>query len=210
MPGAAWRPSHARRIHPVTDPKPVRPPSSALNRLSERPPSTDRYMDSGEFARGGMGSIREVWDEDLRRTLAMKVLLEASEAGSGAGSEADDRRRTARFLDEAQVTAQLEHPAIIPVHELGLDANGQLYFTMPLVDGDDLAEVWRKVHAEEDGWTLTRALSALLKVCEAMAFAHARGVVHRDLKPANIMVGAFGEVYVMDWGLARILDREDF
>ncbi len=196
----------------MSDDDPIRPPSNPLDRLATRPPSWDRYLDEGEFARGGMGSIRRIWDEDLRRTLAMKVLLEASseeqEAESG-GSEGSLGRRVARFLEEAQVTAQLEHPGIIPVHELGLNEDGRLYFTMPLVDGGDLAEILRQVHAGEDNWTVTRAVGVLLRVCEAMGFAHSRRVVHRDLKPANIMVGSHGEVYVMDWGLARVLDRED-
>lgn len=189
---------------------PERPASGTVKRLTDRPPSSDRYRDEGEFARGGMGSIRRVWDGDLRRTLAMKVLLEgvkqAGDSESGSGTE--EERRASRFLEEAQVTAQLEHPGIIPVHELGLNDDGQLFFTMPLVDGDDLAEILRKVHAGEGKWTLTRAVGVLLKVCEAMGFAHSRNVVHRDLKPANIMVGAFGEVYVMDWGLARVLEEE--
>ncbi|MGK0217391.1 MAG: WD40 repeat protein [Planctomycetota bacterium] len=189
---------------------PERPASGTMQRLTERPPSSDRYRDDGEFARGGMGSIRRVWDSDLRRTLAMKVLLEGAKdsGGSESGSGAEAERRLTRFLEEAQVTAQLEHPGIIPVHELGLNEDGQLFFTMPLVDGDDLAEILRKVRDAEGNWTLTRAVGVLLKVCEAMGFAHSRNVVHRDLKPANIMVGAFGEVYVMDWGLARVLDEQ--
>ena len=154
-----------------------------------------------------MGSIRRVWDEDLRRTLVMKVLLEGDPSESGAENEG--QKRQARFLEEAQVTAQLEHPGIIPVHELGLDPKGALFFTMPLVRGDDLAEILRQVHSGEGSWTVTRAVGVLLRVCEAMGFAHVRRVVHRDLKPANIMVGAHGEVYVMDWGLARVLDRAE-
>jgi WD40 repeat protein len=95
------------------------------------------------------------------------------------------------------------------VHELGLDDEGRLYFTMRLVRGRDLSEVFEELQRGSDGWTVTRAVGALLKACEAMAYAHSKRVIHRDLKPANIMVGRFGEVYVMDWGLARVLGRED-
>ncbi len=97
----------------------------------------------------------------------------------------------------------------MPVHELGLDAAGRVYFTMKLVKGEDLKAVFEHVHAGLDDWNQVRALNVMLRVCEAVAFAHSKNVVHRDLKPANVMVGRFGEVYVMDWGLARVLGRED-
>ena len=128
------------------------------------------------------------------------------------GSEVDERkassRSLARLIDEAQVTGQLDHPGVVPVHDLGLDPDGRFYFTMRLVRGMTLGEVFGLAAAEEEGWNLTRALGAVLKVCETMAFAHSRGVVHRDLKPSNIMVGRFGELYVMDWGLARVMQEE--
>jgi formylglycine-generating enzyme required for sulfatase activity len=165
----------------------------------------------GEIARGGMGAILRVWDEDLGRHLAMKVILGQPELGGGG-----DRKRTSlehrtlgQFLEEAQITGQLDHPGIVPVHELGLDAGGRVFFTMRLVKGRELREILELVEEGDEGWSRTRALGVLLKVCEAMAFAHSRGVIHRDLKPANIMVGRFGEVYVMDWGLGRVLGRED-
>ena len=139
----------------------------------------------------------------------MKVVLgRGSASASGAAADPDsapvDPKTLSRFLEEAQVTGQLDHPGIVPVHELGLDAQGRAFFTMRLVRGKDLKEVFGLVHEKAEGWTVTRALNVLLRVCEAMAFAHAKGVIHRDLKPANIMVGRFGEVYVMDWGLARV------
>src|SRR5262249_15892429 len=115
----------------------------------------------------------------------------------------------ARFLEEAQVTGQLDHPGIVPVHEIGLDQNGRIYFTMRLVQGRDLRQIVELVHEGKDGWNQTRALGVILKVCEAMAYAHSKGVIHRDLKPANVMVGYFGEVYVMDWGLARVVGQAD-
>src|SRR5262245_9031324 len=184
------------------------PPTSALlRRLGEHGLRRSRYALKGELARGGMGAILKVWDEDLRRSLAMKVILGKTEGTSETPPV--DRRLLARFLEEAQVTGQLDHPGIVPVHELGLDAEGRVYFTMKLVKGRDLRAIFELVFAEQEGWNETRALGVLLKVCEAMAYAHAKGVIHRDLKPANVMVGGFGEVYVMDWGLARVLGRAD-
>src|SRR5262249_51065284 len=91
----------------------------------------------------------------------------------------------------------------------GIDATGRFFFTMRLVRGRDFRRVLQLVHAKTEGWTCVRALGVLLKVCEAIAYAHDKGVIHRDLKPANVMVGRFGEVYVMDWGLARVLGRKD-
>jgi serine/threonine protein kinase/Tfp pilus assembly protein PilF len=185
---------------------------AVLRRLQARGPLSSRYRLEGELARGGMGAILEVFDEDLRRKLAMKVVLDAD----GAALSDTDRppspvsaAKLARFLEEAQVTGQLDHPGIVPVHELGVDPHGQAYFTMRLVRGRDLGEIFRLVERDAEGWNLTRAINVLLKVCEAMAFAHSKGVVHRDLKPANIMVGQFGEVYVMDWGLARVRGASD-
>ena len=168
----------------------------------DRDRSTRRYRVHGEIGRGGQGKVLNVWDDNLKRPLAMKV---ARQRTGGA----QDTRSLARLLEEAQITGQLEHPGIVPVHELGLDARQKAYFTMKLVKGKNLAETFELVNRGEKGWTRTRALNVLLRVCEAMAYAHDKGVVHRDLKPANIMVGKFGEVYVMDWGLARILGRRE-
>lgn len=171
--------------------------------------SADRYADRELVARGGMGEIRRVWDRDLRRSLAMKVLLDAGNDGTPGATPRSDPRSLSRFLEEAQITAQLDHPGIVPVHELGLDANGRVYFTMALIRGRSLKEIFKLAENGEEGWTRTRVLNALLRVCEAVAYAHQRGVIHRDLKPANVMVGRFGETYVMDWGLARVLGRDD-
>jgi serine/threonine-protein kinase len=176
-----------------------------MQRLAGRAVFFERYELGGEIGRGAQGAVLSVWDEDLRRSLAMKRFLDPGRKdSSGAGS-----RNFRRFLDEAQVTAQLDHPGIVPVHELGVDAQGGVYFTMKLVKGRDLRAILELVRAGTEGWTQTRALSVLLKVCEAMAYAHSKGVIHRDLKPSNVMVGRYGEVYVMDWGLARVLGHED-
>jgi len=190
-------------------------PEEVLRRLSARPDAAQRYRLEGQIAEGGMGAILRVWDEDLQRPLAMKVVLEdpaATPAGSGAAPSAPTREqayRQGRFLEEALVTAQLDHPGIVPVHELGLDKDKRVYFLMKFVKGEDLKEVFARVHSQEPGWTVTRVLYLLLRACEAMAYAHSKRVIHRDLKPANVMVGKFGEVYVMDWGLARVLGRPD-
>jgi formylglycine-generating enzyme required for sulfatase activity/serine/threonine protein kinase len=208
--------SALERLRPSSEPEtstgaldPVTP-SFLSPRLAETLAVTasaeQRYRIEGEIGRGGMGSVLAAFDPVLRRRLAMKVVLEQ------AGGPREGRRREehlARFLEEAQVTAQLDHPGIVPVHELGLDGGGRFYFTMKLVKGRNLRAVFDLVHAGEEGWNETRALGVVLKVCEAMAFAHSKGVIHRDLKPANVMVGDFGEVYVMDWGLARVLAREE-
>ncbi|MEO8752306.1 MAG: bifunctional serine/threonine-protein kinase/formylglycine-generating enzyme family protein [Casimicrobiaceae bacterium] len=197
--------------------------SEVLKRLADRPDASTRYKLQGELAQGGMGAILRVWDEDLRRHLAMKVILgkvaPARAADEGDADQATPSfgdsttpipaRTVGRFLEEAQVTGQLDHPGIVPVHELGLDQGGRVYFTMKLVKGEDLKAVFARVHAGEPGWTTTRVISLLQRACEALAYAHSKHVIHRDLKPANIMIGKYGEVYVMDWGLARVLDRPD-
>jgi serine/threonine protein kinase len=184
------------------------PSSQLLKKLREPGAKFTRYRLLGEVARGGMGAILRVWDDDLRRVLAMKVVLGRDETGAGDPSDVD-AKTLGRFLEEAQITGQLDHPGIVPVHELGLGADGRVYFTMRLVKGRDLKHVFDLVHSSQEDWNQTRALGVILKVCEALSYAHDKGVVHRDLKPANIMVGKYGEVYVMDWGLARVLGRED-
>lgn len=172
--------------------------------LEHRDPA-QRYRPIETIARGGMGTVLHVWDQVLRRKLAMKVARTAPTADGGLRpSDA----ALGRFLEEAQITGQLDHPGIVPVHDLGLDADGCPFFTMRLVQGRDLRQVFRLARAQAQGWNLTRAVRALHQVCQTVAYAHARGVLHRDLKPANVMVGSFGETYVMDWGLAKVLERE--
>lgn len=141
------------------------------------------------IGRGGFGEVYRVEDAALRRTVAAKVLLDPS-----AGRE--------RFLAEARITGGLQHPGIVPVHALAVDGAGRDYFTMPVIEGRTLARVLRD---RSDGFTLPRLVSVLVAVGEAVAYAHARGVVHRDLKPHNVMIGSFGEVFVLDWGIARVL-----
>jgi len=176
--------------------------------LREREDPFERYELREELAHGGMGAVVRVWDRDFERHLAMKVARRGGVPGTPRSPDAESRS-LGRFLEEAKVTGQLEHPGIVPVHELGVDREGRCYFTMKLVRGSDFKAICEHVHAGTSGWTMHRALQVLLKVCEALAYAHAKGVIHRDIKPSNVMVGRFGEVYLMDWGLARVLGRPD-
>jgi len=177
-----------------------------LKQVGSHRSTWERYRDQGAFARGGMGEIHKVHDADLRRSLAMKLMLTREDASDPSRTDAS----LGRFLEEAQVTSQLDHPGIVPVHEIGVDEQSRVYFTMKLVKGEDLRAVFGRVRdPRDDEWNTTRALSTLLKVCEAMAYAHAKAVIHRDLKPANVMVGKYGETYVMDWGLARVMGQQD-
>ncbi len=172
------------------------------------PPITDqgrRYTQLGELGRGGMGVVLRVFDTVLRRQLAMKVLL----GESLSASDADRQELGKRFVNEAMVTGGLEHPGIVPVYDLLTEPTGRISFTMPIIEGADLLEVIRLVKAADAEWTLPRAVGVILKVCEAVAFAHSRGVLHRDLTPANVRIGKFGEVHVIDWGLAKVLGQVD-
>ena len=166
------------------------------------PARPGRYEIRGEIARGGIGSILEVWDAELQRTLAMKVARRDQLEENVLGRVHYERRQS-RLLNEAQILGQLDHPGIVPVHEVGRNERGELYFAMQRVRGRDLSEIIDCVAREEEGWTLPRAVGVVLRVCEAMAHAHSKGVIHRDLKPGNVMVGRFGETYVIDWGLAK-------
>ena len=143
-----------------------------------------------------MGEVGLFHDERLGRDVAVKTLLPQLAA---------DPVARARFLREARVQGQLEHPAIVPVHDLRDDGAGGLTLTMMRVRGRTLASVLAE-HVD-DSAPPRRLLQALARVCHAVDFAHAHGVIHRDLKPGNIMIGDFGEVYVLDWGLAKLLDE---
>jgi serine/threonine-protein kinase len=152
-----------------------------------------RYQLLGEIARGGMGAVLRGRDVDLGRDLAVKVLLE----------KYVDRPEVARrFIEEAQIGGQLQHPGVVPVYDIGRFGE-RPFFTMKLVKGQTLAALLGE--RTEPSTDRPRFLGIALQVAQALAYAHAKGVIHRDLKPANIMVGAFGEVQVMDWGLAKVL-----
>ena len=189
----------------LQEPEPAE--AEVLQRIWKHAPKNTRYEIHDELARGGMGVVFKAWDPGLRRRLAMKTLL--SEREPEGVPDRTRERMLVRFVEEAQITGQLEHPGIMPVHDLGLDPDGRVFFTMPLVRGRDFKSVIKQVHEGSTEWTFTKALRVIMKVCEAVAYAHSRGVIHRDLKPANVMVGRFGETYVMDWGLARVMNRPD-
>ena len=182
---------------------------SRLDRIRSYSSAPGRYTLLGDVGQGGMGQVLRVWDEVLDRELAVKVV--ALELDEGASEEERQQHgwKLERFIEEARVTGQLEHPGIVPVHDISISERGQVFFTMPLVQGDTLKRIFKLARNGLDGWTVHRALGVIHMVCQTVAFAHQSGVVHRDLKPENIMVGRFGEVYVMDWGLALILGKSD-
>jgi serine/threonine protein kinase len=169
---------------------------SALERLRDGAELPDlsgtRYRLLERVARGGMGVVYAAEDEKLQRRVALKVL-------DIPGTEGD---LASRLVREARVLARLEHPGIVPVHDVGTLADGRVFYTMKFVEGQRLDKYIEKVYSVPD------RLRLFLRICDAVGFAHARGVLHRDLKPANIMVGSFGEVLVMDWGLAKLLRGE--
>jgi len=235
-------------------------PASVEAALREADTEAGRYVEQGILGRGGMGEVALCVERNTRRQVALKRILPHA---------AQDPSRRARFVEEGQVTAQLQHPNIVPVYELDRDAEGTIYFTMKPVRGRSLTEILNALksppagshtcgrvptpqapsrsHPPAGGGTCGREehtpqassrssvgagprarprdeegqaqgpaptglgdlLGIFLKVCDGVAFAHSRGVVHRDLKPSNLMVGDFGEVLVMDWGLAKIVGRED-
>ena len=157
------------------------------------------YRPGREIARGGMGAVLSAHDQKLARSVAMKVMLRRD-------ASTEERQR---FELEARVLGRLAHPNIVPVHDLGTDSQGRNFYTMKLVQGVTLHDILHRLKAGDAATVTKYPLNALLtvfqKVCDAVAFAHSQGIIHRDLKPQNIMVGEFGEVLVMDWGLAKIL-----
>jgi serine/threonine-protein kinase len=181
----------------LRDTAPGEPPGPIL-----RPQTDDdddrsiRYRIDGEIARGGMGAVLKCRDPDLGRDVALKVLR-------------DDLRDNAdmvrRFVEEAQIGGQLQHPGVVPIYELGTFADRRPFFAMKLVKGHTLAQLLEARKGPDDD--RPRFLAIFEAIAQTVAFAHARGVIHRDLKPSNVMVGSFGEVQVMDWGLAKVLPR---
>jgi eukaryotic-like serine/threonine-protein kinase len=161
-----------------------------LKRVAEWPDLAEtKYRLLEELGRGGMGTVFLAEDRVLGRKVALKVV----------GTGASDPAAAARMLREARVIARLEHPGIVPVHDAGTLPDGRMFYAMKRVDGRRLDEI-------AAGSPLPERLRTFQKVCEAVAFAHAHGVLHRDLKPENVMVGPFGEVLVMDWGVARMIE----
>lgn len=153
--------------------------------------SNTRYQLQEKLGRGGMGSVFLVADNELQRQVALKVL------------DIPDPRNhlSERMIDEARIIARLEHPGIVPVHDVGTLPDGRVFYTMKYVQGERLDIAIKSVPA------ISERLRIFRKICEPVAFAHAHGVIHRDLKPANIMIGDFGETLVMDWGIAKVLNQ---
>jgi tetratricopeptide (TPR) repeat protein/tRNA A-37 threonylcarbamoyl transferase component Bud32 len=169
----------------------------------------DRYVLSAFHARGGMGEVWRCHDATIGREVALKRLL------------SDRIAARERFLCEAQITGQLEHPAIVPIHDLGYDDNGRPFYVMKFVHGRTLKSAVDEFHAADDAHPpetdareprevmRLRLLSVFVDLCDAVAYAHSRGVIHRDLKPENVMLGAYGETVVLDWGLAKLRGHAD-
>jgi len=175
----------------------VTQPDTPLPAAPRRLPSeAERYIDLGPIGIGGMGEVRRVRDMALNRTMAMKIMRD--ELVGKASAEA-------RFIAEAQATAQLQHPGVVPVHDIGRTPDGRWYFTMKELRGQTLHEVLGEALDEPERWPRRRLLEVFRSVAESVAYAHSRGAVHRDLKPANVLVGAFGEVVVLDWGLVKAI-----
>jgi serine/threonine protein kinase/tetratricopeptide (TPR) repeat protein len=174
---------------PPATPGPARAPSGP-------PPIEARYEIRDELGRGGMGVVYRALDRDLQREVALKVMLGV------------DGSALPRFVAEARATAQLQHPGVVPIYDIGLDSGKNLFFTMKLIEGETLEHVIRRTRANAPDvgeFTLFRLLQIFVEVARTVAYAHERGIVHRDLKPANVMIGRHGEVQLLDWGLAKVL-----
>jgi serine/threonine protein kinase len=159
---------------------------------AHRRPAATRFEDRGQIARGGMGSVRAIWDHLLERQAALKELWKEGDAEAAT-----------QFVEEARIMGSLDHPNILPVYDLQVDeTGGPPRLLMKLVEGRTLSDLLHESTSPPAGKDLERFLGAVVKVCDAVSFAHSRGVIHRDLHPRNVMVGSHGQVYLMDWGLA--------
>ncbi|MCH9684073.1 MAG: protein kinase, partial [Deltaproteobacteria bacterium] len=178
---------------------------------SERPPDAadldtalgNRYADIGLLGRGGMGEVRLARDQYVGRKVALKVIRHG---------RAHRPRSRSRFMREARIQGQLEHPAVVPVYDLAQATDGRPYFTMKRVSGSTLEEILTRLRDDDpearEAHSRRRLLEAFTRVCLAVDYVHESGVLHRDLKPSNVMLGRFGEVYLVDWGLAKLF-RDD-
>lgn len=158
-----------------------------------------KYTDFMPLTEGGTAELQTCLDKNLHRTVVYKTLHEHLQ---------DSELETARFLREARVTAMIPHPGTVPVYELGRDRSGTLFFTMKKLEGQDLRSILMAISAKSREmiaeYPLAVLVDVLIQACQTVSYAHKEGVIHRDLKPANILVGAFGEVTVLDWGLAKV------
>ncbi len=170
---------------------------TADGEVSLRRVDTPRYVDKKTLGEGGIGHVALVEDRDIGRTVALKR-LKPDQAGHGS---------LLRFVEEVRVMGQLEHPNIVPVHDVGVDPEGRLYFVMKKIEGETLADIIAKLAAGNlhyhHLYPFESRIDIFASVLQAIAYAHANGVIHRDIKPANVMIGEFGEVALMDWGIAK-------
>ncbi|MCX5741025.1 MAG: serine/threonine-protein kinase, partial [Proteobacteria bacterium] len=171
-----------------------------VDRAESRPDSLiGRYRILRMMGRGGMGEVLVAHDAQIGRDVAVKRMRAAN----------PNERQISRFLREASIQGRLEHPAIVPVHEIGRDADNMPFFAMKRVSGTTLSKIIVARTGDPEHVPQQRVLRAFAEVCIAVEFAHVRGIVHRDLKPDNIILGDFGEVYVLDWGVAKVLGESD-
>ena len=160
-----------------------------------------RFVDLQPYKKGGLGEVLKATDAELHRTVALKRLKD---------DHADDLLSQRRFMLEAEITARLEHPGVVPVHGLFQDELGRTCYAMRMIEGETLSEALRDYHAGHvDPVSFRRLLQSFIQVCQTVAYAHSRGVIHRDLKPQNIILGKFNETIVVDWGLAKVVGRPE-
>ena len=188
------------------NPQETQPIQPNLSAETFRPvPADQKYQIEKKIAEGGMGVILSALDKNIQRRVAMKII---------SADQSDNQDHISRFIEEVQITGQLEHPNIVPTYELGTGPDGNVYYTMKLVKGKTLDDILEKLKAKKSfsktvGYTLPKLLQIFVQICNGIAFAHSKGVIHRDLKPENIMIGEFGEVFIMDWGLAKVLGKAE-
>jgi serine/threonine protein kinase len=206
---AATIPAPARELHPRADKTSALPVQRSVSsstvlprltldegRLRFEPATGPRYAEVKRLGEGGMGEVALVEDRDIGRRVARKRML----PGSGPSD-------IVRFVDEIRIVGRLDHPGIVPIHDVGLDEDGEFFFVMKYVEGETLEAVIERIRQGDPEtlarWDGTRRVEVVIALLRALDYAHQRGFIHRDIKPANVMIGHFGEVLLMDWGLAR-------
>ena len=197
--------SARRSARPTTTMTPTAPASYSVGTATS---DGQRFRIVRPHARGGLGAVFVALDGELNREVALKQILE---------QHADDPFSRERFIAEAEITGGLEHPGVVPVYGLGTDAGGRPYYAMRFIKGDSLKEAIAQFHEDETlrmeagrrSLELRKLLRRFIDVCNAIDYAHSRGVIHRDIKPANIILGKHGETLVVDWGLAKSVGRAD-
>ena len=191
-------------------------PSSAAGRVTVLPrvemvgaeprvvsEARERYVNEAKLGEGGLGEVMCARDQDIGRRVAVKRLRQEVKSGS----------TLLRFAEEIRTIGKLEHPNIVPIHDVGIDDEGDHFFVMKYVDGETLEKVIERLAARDPSYTakytIERRVEIFMALSEAVAFAHAQGIIHRDIKPANVMVGGYGEVVLMDWGVAKVRGNSD-